>query len=138
MVHKLTSSGGDHEQWQFQRRRERSDRGGPAALQHVFLSHDPAALRDLVADDCILENTQPAPDGARLEGKDACIALWTQIATTEGIHFEPESIIARGDRGEIRWRMVWGPDRASSVRGVNLMRVRDGRIVEAQGYVKGA
>jgi len=24
-----------------------------------------------------------------------------------------------------------------SVRGVNLMRVRDGRIVEAQGYVKG-
>jgi hypothetical protein len=34
--------------------------------------------------------------------------------------------------------MVWGPDRANSVRGVNLMRVRDGRIVEAQGYVKGA
>ena len=62
--------------------------------------------------------------------------FWTQIATTEGIHFEPESIIARGDRGEIRWRMVWGPDRTSSVRGVNLMRVQDGRIVEAQGYVK--
>jgi hypothetical protein len=77
-------------------------------FNHVFLSHDPTALRDLIADDCILENTQPAPDGARLEGKDACIALWTQIATTEGIHFEPESIIARGDRGEIRWRMVWG------------------------------
>ncbi len=92
-------------------------------FNHVFLSHDPAALRDLIADDCILENTQPAPDGARHEGKDACIA-------------EPESIIARGDRGEIRWRMVWGPDRANSVRGVNLMRVRDGRIVEAQGYVK--
>jgi ketosteroid isomerase-like protein len=107
-------------------------------FNHVFLSHDPAALRDLVADNCVLENTQPAPDGSRHEGKDACIALWTQIATTEGIHFEPESIIARGDRGEIRWRMVWGPDRASSVRGVNLMRVRDGRIVEAQGYVKGA
>ena len=104
-------------------------------FNHVFLSHDPAALRDLVADNCVLENTQPAPDGSRHEGKDACIALWTQIAITEGIHFEPESIIARG---EIRWRMVWGPDRASSVRGVNLMRVRDGRIVEAQGYVKGA
>ena len=81
-------------------------------FNHVFLSHDPAALRDLIADDCILENTQPAPDGSRHEGKDACIALWTQIATTEGIHFEPESIIARGDRGEIRWRMVWGRHRA--------------------------
>lgn len=107
-------------------------------FNHVFLSHDPDALRELVADDCVIENTQPAPEGSRHEGKGACIALWTQIATTPGIHFEPESIIARGDRGEIRWRLVWGADHASSVRGVNLMRVRDGRIVEAQGYVKGA
>jgi ketosteroid isomerase-like protein len=104
----------------------------------VFLSHDPDALRDLVADDCVIENTQPAPDGSRHEGKDACVAVWTKIATTPGVHFEPEGIVARGDRGEIRWRLVWGPDHASSVRGVNLMRVRDGRIVEAQGYVKGA
>jgi ketosteroid isomerase-like protein len=103
----------------------------------VFLSHNPDALRDLVADDCVIENTQPAPDGSRHQGKEACVALWTRIATTPGAHFEPESIVARGDRGEIRWRLVWGPDHASSVRGVNLMRVRDGRIVEAQGYVKG-
>ena len=107
-------------------------------FNQVFLSHNPSALPDLVADDCVIENTQPAPDGSRHEGKDACVALWTQIATTPDIHFEPESIIARGDRGEIRWRLVWGADHASSVRGVNLMRVRDGRIVEAQGYVKGA
>ena len=106
-------------------------------FNQVFLSHDPAALPELVADDCVIENTQPAPDGSRHEGKAACVAVWTQIATTQGMHFEPEGIIARGDRGEIRWRLVWGADRASSVRGVNLMRVRDGRIVEAQGYVKG-
>ena len=104
----------------------------------VFLSHDPAALQELVADDCIIENTQPAPDGSRHEGKDACIALWTKIATTPDIHFETERIMARGDRGIIQWRLVWGPDHSSSVRGVNLMRVRAGRIVEAQGYVKGA
>jgi ketosteroid isomerase-like protein len=106
-------------------------------FNRVFLSHDPAALPELVADDCVIENTQPAPDGSRHEGKAACVAVWTQIATAQGMHFEPEGIIARGDRGEIRWRLVWGTDRASSVRGVNLMRVRDGRIVEAQGYVKG-
>jgi ketosteroid isomerase-like protein len=105
-------------------------------FNQVFLDHNPAALPELVADDCVIENTQPAPDGSRHEGKAACVALWTEIATTPGAHFEPETIIARGDRGEIRWRLVWGPDRASSVRGVNLMRVRGGRIVEAQGYVK--
>ena len=95
------------------------------------------ALAELVADDCVIENTQPAPDGERYEGKEACVALWMQIATTPGIHFKPESILARGDRGEIKWRLVWGPEPMDSVRGVNLMRVRDGRIVEAQGYVKG-
>ena len=104
----------------------------------VFLTHDPAPLDELVADDCVIENTNPAPDGSRHEGKEACVALWTRIATNTDLHFDNESIIARGDRGEIRWRLSWGPDPANSVRGVNLMRVRDGRIVEAQGYVKGS
>ena len=105
-------------------------------FNEVFLTHEPVALQDLVAANCVIENTGPAPDGSRHEGKTACVALWTKIATMPGTHFEPESIIARGDRGEIRWRLVWGPDHASTVRGVNLMRVRDGQIVEALGYVK--
>lgn len=105
-------------------------------FNQVFLTHDPRTLGDLVAEDCVIENTQPAPDGSRHEGKAACIELWTHIATMPGAHFEPEAIIADGDRGEIRWRLVRGPDSASSVRGINLMRVRDGRIIEALGYVK--
>ena len=107
-------------------------------FNQVFLLHEPADLQQLVADDCVIENTQPAPDGSRHEGREACIALWTKIATTPDIRFETERIMARGDRGIIQWRLVWGPDHSSSVRGVNLMRVRSGRIVEAQGYVKGA
>ena len=107
-------------------------------FNQVFLTHDPAPLQELVADDCVIENTQPAPDGSNHVGKAACVELWTKIATMSDAHFETESIIARGDRGIIQWRLVWGPDRSSSVRGVNLMRVRAGRIVEAQGYVKGA
>jgi len=39
-----------------------------------------------------------------------------------------------GDRAVIRWRFNFG--RGESVRGVNLMHVRDGRIVEALGYAK--
>ena len=30
-------------------------------FNEVFLRHDPAALRDLVAADCVIENTTPAP-----------------------------------------------------------------------------
>ena len=105
-------------------------------FNQVFLAHDPAALADLVADDCIIENTHPAPDGARHEGREACIALWTEIATMPDAYFETEGIIARGDRGEIFWRLVWGGERAGSVRGVNLMCVRNGQVIAAQGYVK--
>ena len=106
-------------------------------FNQVFLDHDPSVLEHLVGEDCVVENTQPAPDGSRHEGKAACLQLWSGIATNTGIAFETESITARGDRGEIRWRLRWGPGHADTVRGVNLMRVRDGRIVEAAGYVKG-
>ena len=104
----------------------------------VFLKHDPSALDRLVAEDCVVENTRPAPDGDRYVGKAACVALWTEIATNQAIRFEPENIYARGDRGEIAWRLVWGDAAGNSVRGVNLMRVRDGKIVHARVYVKGA
>jgi hypothetical protein len=104
----------------------------------VFLKHDPAPLAALVAPECVIENTVPAPDGARCEGKEACVALWTGIATQPGTFFELEDVAVMDERGIIRWRYHWGPDRQSSVRGVNLMRVENGLIVEALGYVKGA
>jgi hypothetical protein len=103
----------------------------------VFQLHDPSPLNELVAEDCVIENTQPAPNGSRHVGRDACIALWTGIATARGTHFDLENVIVTGDRAIILWRFCWGEDETSSVRGVNLMRVRDGLIVEAKGYVKG-
>lgn len=106
------------------------------AFNDVFQKHDPQPLHNLVAENCVMENTQPAPDGGRFEGGAQCVALWSGIASDSNIQFETESVIARGDRGVITWRMRWGSDPSSSVRGVNLMRVRGGKIVEAQGYVK--
>jgi ketosteroid isomerase-like protein len=103
----------------------------------VFQRHDPSALPELVAKDCVIENTTPAPSGARYEGRDACVALWKEIATTPGTHFDLEDVFVAGDRAIIRWRYFWGEGEANSVRGVNLMRVHDGLIVEAMGYVKG-
>ena len=106
-------------------------------FNEVFQRHDPSALPELVAKDCVIENTQPAPNGSRHVGRDACVALWKEIATTPGTHFDLEDVFVAGDRAIIRWRYWWGEGEANSVRGVNLMRVSEGLIVEAMGYVKG-
>ncbi|ESY66621.1 nuclear transport factor 2 family protein [Mesorhizobium sp. M0051] len=100
----------------------------------VFQRHDPSALDGLVAEDCVIENTTPAPDGARHAGKAACIELWSAIATGPGTHFDLEETFVAGDRATIRWRYCMAD--GNSLRGVNLMRVAGGRIVEAKGYVK--
>lgn len=101
----------------------------------VFQLHDPSALPELVAEDCIIENTVPAPDGARYAGREACIGLWSAIATQPGTRFDLEETFVAGDRATIRWRYCMAD--GNSLRGVNLMRVAGGRIVEAKGYVKG-
>jgi len=109
-----------------------------ARFNAAFQKHDPTLLEDLIAEDCVIENTVPAPDGARYEGRADCLGLWRQIATMPGAWFDLESVEVWNDRAILHWRFHWGEDSADQVRGVNLMRVRDGLIVEAQGYVKGA
>jgi len=108
-----------------------------ARFNAAFLNHDPALLEGLVAEDCTIENTVPAPDGARYEGRAACLGLWQQIAAAEGTWFESEGVEVWDDRAILRWRFHWGQGPTDQVRGVNLMRVRDGLIVAAEGYVKG-
>jgi ketosteroid isomerase-like protein len=104
----------------------------------AFARHDAALLEELIAPDCIIENSTPAPNGARLEGKKACLELWGRLATSPGMQFDVEEVFVAGERAIIRWRLRWGEGESQSVRGVNVMRVRDGLIVEALGYSKGA
>lgn len=103
-------------------------------FNEVFLRHDPSELKKLIAEHCVIEKIGPAPDGDRCVGREACIALWEGIATEPGTYFDLEEVFAAGDRATIRWHYSFGE--GQSVRGVNLMRVRDGLIVEAMGYVK--
>jgi len=107
-------------------------------FNQAFLSHDPTLLEELLAEDCVLENSSPAPNGSRYVGREACLEFWSKMAADEQVKFEPEDIWVAGERGVIRWRMRWGSVDEESVRGVNLMRLRDGLIVEGLGYVKGA
>src|SRR5690606_21734376 len=53
----------------------------------AFDHHDPGAMKDLVSDDCVIENTNPAPDGARLVGKAACLANWQDLAKSTATWF---------------------------------------------------
>jgi ketosteroid isomerase-like protein len=105
-------------------------------FNQAFQQHDPSLLDDLVAEDCVLENNQPAPDGSRHVGREACLALWKSIAGDRAGSFESEEIRVLGDHALLFWRYRWGGGPNDSVRGINVMRVREGRIVEGRGYVK--
>ena len=103
-------------------------------FNRAFQDHDPTLLDELIAEDCVMESIQPAPNGTRYEGREACLAFWQALAAERVSHFDLEDITAMGDNAVIRWRFNFGD--GGSVRGVNLMRVRDGLIVEALGYAK--
>ena len=105
-------------------------------LNQAFERQRPEELDDLIGEDCILENTTPAPVGARYDGREACLAFWKGVASNADLAFKPEEIWANGDRGIIRWQLRWGTQKDNWVRGVNIMRVRDGKIIEGLGYVK--
>ena len=103
-------------------------------FNQAFRDHKPAILKDLIAPDCVMESIQPAPNGTRYEGYDACLAFWEVLAADRTAHFDVEDTIAIGDRAIIRWRFNFGS--GGSLRGINLMHVRDGLIVEALGFSK--
>lgn len=105
-----------------------------AAFQHK----DPSVVRDLVAADCVMEAIQPAPNGLRVEGYDANVAFWEAMVADPSGTFEVEDVVICGDRATQRWRYRFGEDEESSVRGVTLIVVRDGKIAEALAYAKTA
>lgn len=106
-------------------------------FNRAFEIHRPDDLDELIGEDCILENTAPAPNGDRYEGREACLAFWKGIASSTNLVFKAEEIWASQDRGLIRWQLRWGQAESDWVRGVNIMRVHAGKIVEAMGYLKG-
>jgi ketosteroid isomerase-like protein len=103
-------------------------------FNRVFEDHDPSALPDLIAQDVVMETIQPAPNGTRYEGYGVNLAFWQALAADRSTRFETEEMTALGDRGIIRWRIHFGE--GQSLRGVTLLRIRDGRIVEALAYSK--
>lgn len=98
----------------------------------AFIERAPNKFDDIIAADCVMEGVGPAPDGNVWTGYDECRAGWQGLASDPTIQFEHEHVDVYGDRGVILWRITGAQD----YRGVTLMRVRNGKIVEALGYGK--
>jgi ketosteroid isomerase-like protein len=107
-----------------------------ARFNQAFEQHDASLLEGLIAEDCVMESIEPAPDGTRVVGRAANLTFWRNLANNKDGAFAVEDVVVFGDRANIRWRYRFGPGLTQSVRGVTLMRLRDGLIVEAFGYAK--
>jgi ketosteroid isomerase-like protein len=110
------------------------------AFNTALNAHDIDAVMALMTDDCIFENTWPAPDGERYEGQSAVRAFWEKlIAGSPSAFFELEELFATGDRAAQRWRYTWvdTDGNPGHIRGVDLFRVTNGKVSEKFAYVKG-
>ncbi|MEV4430877.1 nuclear transport factor 2 family protein [Streptomyces sp. NPDC049602] len=107
-------------------------------FNRAFTDREPGLLADLIAEDCVMESVQPAPRGERVTGRDACTEWWTALVEDVTSQFTPQEVLVVGDRATIVWTYRFGDGPDQWVQGVNVMRVTDGRIVEALGFSKTA
>lgn len=106
----------------------------------AFNRHDVDAIMVAMSEDCVFENTSPAPDGETYVGQVAVRAFWESFfAASPHAQFETEDIFASGERCTVRWRYQWIDQNGTidHVRGVDVFRIRAGKVAEKCSYVKG-
>lgn len=104
-------------------------------FNEAFNRHDIAGMMSYMTDDCIFENTDPAPDGTTYSGKEAVTKFWQDFfRESPHAHIEIEEIFGMGLHCIMRWKYTWGE---GHVRGVDVFKLRDNLICEKLSYVKG-
>ncbi|MEZ4522958.1 MAG: nuclear transport factor 2 family protein [Thermomicrobiales bacterium] len=106
----------------------------------AFNAQDIEATMAMMTDDCVFENTSPAPDGTRCVGQEAVRREFSAFfANSSSATFEVEEQFAAGDRCVVRWTYRWIDDCGvpGHVRGVDVFRIRDGKVAEKLSYIKG-
>ena len=106
----------------------------------AFNNHDVAGVMAAMTDDCVFESTGPRPDGVRFAGQAAVREVWEGFfGSSPSARFETEEMFAAGDRCVVRWLYRWvDPEgKPGHIRGVDVFRVRDGKVAEKLAYVKG-
>jgi predicted SnoaL-like aldol condensation-catalyzing enzyme len=110
------------------------------AFNDAFNRHDVPEMMKKMSDNCVFENTDPAPDGTRYSGKDVVTQFWHNFfQESPHAHIEIEEIFSLGNRCIMRWTYSWedAEGEKGHVRGVDIFRVEDGLIAEKFSYVKG-
>lgn len=109
-------------------------------FNEAFNQHDIAGMMQRMSDDCVFENTAPAPDGTRYVGKESVTQFWQDFfRESPQAHIEIEEIFGLGARCVMRWRYSWvdGEGKPGHVRGVDIFQVKNDTIFEKLSYVKG-
>src|SRR5438067_1960979 len=118
---------------------EQATRAAINNFNEVFNRHDADALAAFLTEDTVFEDTSPAPDGRRIEGKPAVVEFWRAwFARNSDAKFEAEEVIVSGNRAVVPW--VYRKMRNGQpwhLRGVDIFTVRDGRVAAKLAYVKG-
>jgi ketosteroid isomerase-like protein len=108
-------------------------------MEAAVNQHDVDAMMRLCTDDVVWESTTP-PDGDRFEGPIAVrAALEALFRESNEARFETEELSVFGESAALLWRYTWKSSGGADghVRGLDLIRARDGRIAEMLAYVKG-
>ena len=106
----------------------------------AFSRQDVDAVMAMMTADCLFESTYPPPDGERCVGSEAVRGFWERFfRSSPDAVFEAEEAFAAGDRCLVRWlyRYTSADGQKGHIRGVDLFRVRDGKVAEKLSYVKG-
>jgi len=106
----------------------------------AFNRHNVDEMMNLSTEECVFENTDPAPDGTRYAGKESVAQFWRGFFhESPSAHIEIEEIFSAGLRCVMRWTYTWidAQGKPGHVRGVDIFTVKDGLISEKLSYVKG-
>lgn len=109
-------------------------------FNEAFNRHDVAGMMKCMRDDCVFENTFPAPDGMRYAGKESVTAFWLDFfRESPQAHIEIEEIFGIGMHCVMRWKYSWvdHEGRGGYIRGVDIFKITEGLIEEKLSYVKG-
>lgn len=101
----------------------------------AFNQHDVSRIAPLLSEDCVLESTNPAPNGTSYKGKNAITQYLQEFfQKTPQAHIEIEEVFGMGIHCIMRWKYTWGE---GHVRGVDIFKIEEGLILEKLSYVKG-
>ena len=112
-------------------------------FNEAFNRHDADALAAFLTEDTVFEDTSPAPDGRRIEGKAAVVDFWRGCvrAQLRPPTSTPRKSSSVGNRAVVLWvyRKIRNGSAPGDLRGVDIFTVRDAQSEPPKlAYVKGS